>query len=260
MKAKLAQQILSEAGIYSGTIDGEFGPHSKEAAHKYYEFPDTWPMNKVMTGVIQVACVRSGISVGEIDGLWGNKTQQGFETLCEKYNLEVPKVKVTPLAEVKKTYNNWPNQNYDSMVKFYGKVGENQTTLVLPYPMVLAWDTSSIVTKITCHEKVKDSLERILKNVLTHYGLDEIKKLRLDRFGGCLNVRKKRGGNTWSIHSWGAAVDFDPDRNQLKWGKDKAFFSRPEYDAFWKIVEAEGWVSLGRQRDYDWMHIQAATL
>ena len=90
--------------------------------------------------------------------------------------------------------------------------------------------------------------------------LETIKELRLNRFGGCLNVRKMRGGSAWSIHSWGAAIDIDPDRNQLKWGKDKAFLARSEYEPFWKIVEAEGWTSLLRARNFDAMHIQAANL
>ena len=69
-----------------------------------------------------------------------------------------------------------------------------------------------------------------------------------------------RGGSSWSIHSWGAAVDLDPDNNQLKWSKPKATFSKAEYGDFWKIVEAEGWISLGRERNFDWMHFQAAYL
>lgn len=146
------------------------------------------------------------------------------------------------------------------MVDFYGPVGENQTSLVLPYPMVLAWDTSVTVKKITCHEKCKDSLNNILTQTLKKYGIEDIKKLRLNLFGGCLNVRKMRGGSSWSIHSWGAAVDLDPDHNQLKQGKDTASFAKKEYDPFWKIVESEGWVSLGRSKNYDWMHFQAANL
>ena len=126
--------------------------------------------------------------------------------------------------------------------------------------MVLAWDLDSKVTQITCHEKVHDSLKRIFENTLSHYGIDTIKELRLDRFGGCLNVRKMRGGSSWSIHSWGAAIDIDPDRNQLKWGRDRAFLARPEYEPFWKIVESEGWTSLGKARNYDWMHLQACSL
>jgi hypothetical protein len=69
-----------------------------------------------------------------------------------------------------------------------------------------------------------------------------------------------RGGSAWSIHSWGAAIDLDPDNNQLKWGKDRASFAKPVYNDFWKIVEAEGWVSLLKERNMDAMHIQAAKL
>ena len=92
------------------------------------------------------------------------------------------------------------------------------------------------------------------------YGEKEVIRLKLDTFGGCVNVRKMRGGSSWSIHSWGAAVDLNPDNNQLKWGKPQATFSKAEYNDFWKIVQAEGWTSLGKERNFDWMHFQAAYL
>ena len=69
-----------------------------------------------------------------------------------------------------------------------------------------------------------------------------------------------RGAKTWSMHAYGIAVDLDPERNQLKWGRDKAVFARPEYVPFWNIVESEGATSLGRARNYDWMHFQFANL
>jgi hypothetical protein len=69
-----------------------------------------------------------------------------------------------------------------------------------------------------------------------------------------------RGGTKWSTHSWGIAIDYDPERNRLNWGRDKASFAKPEYGDWWKIWEKEGWVSLGRTRNFDWMHIQAAKL
>jgi hypothetical protein len=68
-----------------------------------------------------------------------------------------------------------------------------------------------------------------------------------------------RGGNAWSMHSWGIAFDFDPDRNQLKWGRDKAAFGRPEYGKWFELWE-EGAISLGRARNFDWMQTQFATL
>ena len=37
-------------------------------------------------------------------------------------------------------------------------------------------------------------------------------------------------------------------------------FARPEYNMWWKLWEEEGWVSLERQRNFDWMHVQAARL
>jgi len=152
----------------------------------------------------------------------------------------------------------WPKQDEQSMKKFYGEVGENQTTLVLPYTLTLAWPDEKTgvfakVKKTTCRRKVHDSLERILSKTLEHYGIEEIRRLRLDIFGGCLDKRKMRGGNEWSIHAWGTAVDMDPDNNQLRWGRERAWLARPEYEPFWNIVESEGWVSLGRSRDFDWM-------
>ena len=156
--------------------------------------------------------------------------------------------------------NKWPKQNYASMVEFYGPVGENQTQIVLPYSLRLAWDTKAVVKKITCNKKVAESLYTIFEKTLKMYGEKEIRKLRLDLFGGCLNVRKMRGGTNWSIHSWGAAIDLDPDNNQLKWTSAKATLARPEYKPFWKIVQTEGWTSLGVSRNFDWMHFQAANL
>ena len=157
--------------------------------------------------------------------------------------------------------NNWPKQDFKNLTAFYGKVGENQTSFELPYPLFLAWDTSKKVKKITCHQKVASSLHRIFENTLKAYSEKEIKILRLNLFGGCLNVRKMRGSSTtWSTHSWGIAVDLDPDNNRLKWNKNRAGFAKEEYLAFWKIVETEGWTSLGRARDFDWMHFQATKL
>ena len=157
--------------------------------------------------------------------------------------------------------NNWPKQDYDSMVNFYGEVGRNQTQLILPYELKISWEPFTSLKKITCHEKVSNSLYNIFERTLKVYGQKEIEKLRLNLFGGCLNVRKMRGSNkNWSIHSWGAAVDLDPDRNTLKMTSNQASFAKPEYKDFWSIVESEGWVSLGKARNYDWMHFQAALL
>jgi peptidoglycan hydrolase-like protein with peptidoglycan-binding domain len=220
-QVKQWQLFLQSAGYKIPFVDGAFGPETERETIKF-----------------QVA---NGLKA---DGVVGPKTWQFITTVSQN----------TPLSQ------RWPKQDYTSMVNFYGPVGENQTQLEVPYKLKLAWSPNIELTKITCHEKVAKSLYTIFEKTLNIYGEKELKKLRLDLFGGCLNVRKMRGGSAWSIHSWGAAIDLDPDNNQLKWSSPKAKFSAKEYEAFWKIVEAEGWTSLGRERNYDWMHFQAAYL
>lgn len=153
-----------------------------------------------------------------------------------------------------------PLQDAASMNAFYGAVGENQTQIVMPFPLKLSWEPTTIIRKVTCHEKCADAFLQVWKDTLSHYGQAKITKLRLDLFGGCLNVRKMRGGSSWSIHSWGCAWDTDPDLNQLRMGRDKAEFAKPDYEPFWQIVEASGGVSLGRAANMDWMHFQYARL
>jgi hypothetical protein len=127
---------------------------------------------------------------------------------------------------------------------------------VLPFPFVIAWDKSQRVNSFACHALVAPALTTIFAKAAKHYGEKEYRRLRLDLFGGCFNHRPMRGGTRLSTHSWGIAVDLDPQRNQLKWGRDRAAFAQPEYAPFWKIVESHGGVSLGRARNMDWMHFQ----
>lgn len=152
----------------------------------------------------------------------------------------------------------WPRQA--DVQKFFGEPGSPACTAGMAevYPMRVDWARSSIVRRFRCHTKVEKPIEAIFAKTMAHYGEKRVAELGLDLFGGCYNFRPMRGGDSWSMHAWGIAVDLDPSRNQLKWGKDRAAFARPEYDAFWAIVESEGAVSLGRARNYDWMQFQFA--
>ncbi len=42
---------------------------------------------------------------------------------------------------------NFPKSDYNSLVEFYGNIGENQTIMELPFPMRLAWNKSKTLTK-----------------------------------------------------------------------------------------------------------------
>jgi hypothetical protein len=126
----------------------------------------------------------------------------------------------------------------------------------LPFPMKLSWDTDTIIHSISCHKLVSTQLTNIFNDILTHYTLPKIQELGVDLYGGCFNYRKMRGGTDWSRHAWGVAIDLDPTRNQLTETSATARFARPEYKAMIDIFYQHGFVSLGREKNFDWMHFE----
>jgi hypothetical protein len=134
--------------------------------------------------------------------------------------------------------------------------GSYLTTINLPYPMRLAWDKNTVVTKMRCHKLAADAFAGVFADLLKHYGLAELQRLGIDLFGGCFNFRAMRGGSDWSRHSWGIAIDLDPERNLLRESKKTARFARPEYKPMIDIFYKHGFVSLGIEKDYDWMHFE----
>jgi len=145
-------------------------------------------------------------------------------------------------------------------IKKYGTPNETGAgylvTLNLPYPMRLAWDTDTTVSRIRCHKDVADNFAAVFKDLLAHYGHAKIQELGIDLFGGCFNFRKMRGGSSYSKHSWGIAIDLDPARNTLKETSRTARFARPEYKQMIDIFYKHGFISLGREKNFDWMHFE----
>ena len=170
---------------------------------------------------------------------------------------EVP-VQVTVVPKPTTTKIVWPKQSACS--SFYGDVGTQQVKCIMPFPLVLAWDTGTSLNSYSCHKLVKEPMERIWNRTFQHYGYEKIRELRLHYFGGCLNVRKMRGGSNWSMHSWGIAVDIDPDRNSLNTSWANAQMSKPDYKKFVEFWYDEGAINLGVERDFDPMHFQFARL
>ena len=153
----------------------------------------------------------------------------------------------------------YPRETKKELYAFYGEPGEhNLVRIKLPYPMHLSWDKSVEIHSLKCHKKVAEDLKGIFEDTLEYYGIDEIKRLGLDEYGGCYNYRKIRGGKRWSTHAWGIAVDIKTTTNRFRWRYPKATLSKDEYRPFWKIVKSHGAYSLGVNRGYDWMHFQWA--
>lgn len=215
-----------------------------------------WADPRRVVAAKQIVFEDAKIPTGKIDGLEGEQTRYA-ESVWDAQQLGSNAPAIWREAEKpvgKEVPNPWPKQK--EAEKFFGKPGSGMVLMEMPFPLRLAWDPKTLVMRVSVHEKCRAAFAEVWKQTLLQYGYEELRRLRLDMFGGCLNVRKMRGGSEWSMHAFGAAWDIDPDRNQLKWGKDKASLDGPEYKKFWAIVEKQGGLSLGKWKNYDWMHFQ----
>ena len=214
---------------------------------------------RIATAFGQLKALEKSIDPGTIDGFIGPQTNVALDNLV--FLIKHGRMPHAFRDHTVSGASRWPVEGSSEFRQRFGQEGEHNLVPITPaYPHKLTWPPFAVVRTIRCHKEVADSLRTVLQNVLQEYGQQRITELGLDRFGGCYNNRKKRGGTSKSMHAWGVALDYFPSKNQLKWHHDKAHFARPEYDKWWEIWEAEGWVSLGRVRDFDWMHVQAARL
>lgn len=210
---------------------------------------------------VQIALTQAGYAPGPADGVWGDRTARAIQQAATDDRLLIAPAKAKP-APVGRVVGGIPVINspaYRDIESFYGKAGGKLCTegrVALPFPFLIAWDKDQRIETFACHALLAKAMTSIYAEAAKHYGEAEFRRLRLDLFGGCFNHRPMRGGTALSTHAYGAAVDHDPQRNQLKWGRDRAAFAQPAYDVWWGIVEAHGAVSLGRAKNYDWMHFQ----
>jgi hypothetical protein len=240
---KWLQTRLTAHGYPVGVIDGIIGPITTAALKRFdqaHNLPGDGRADKYMVNALRAPAAIA--SPGEMAVIPDRDKQRTVLSVGGRSGV-------------------WPRQK--DVRKFYGKLGANQTSIEIPFDMVLAWDKNYHIKRMTLHKKVAASALKVLENVSEIYTERERHDLGLDIFSGSLNVRKMRGGSRYSMHSWGIAIDFDNQRNGLSWkkgGKPRPRLSDEDALPFWQEWEKVGWLSLGRSRDFDWMHIQAARL
>lgn len=83
-------------------------------------------------------------------------------------------------------------------------------------PCMVLWDVPSeleigiIPKKIYCNRDLVLPLKTAFKNLIERGFVNELKT-----YDGCFNIRKKRGLNSMSLHSWGIAIDVNAFENGL---------------------------------------------
>lgn len=220
------QKTLAELGFDPGPVDGIMGARTRAAIRKFQESRNL-----------------------AADGIVGSKTRAALQSAMNTSDRD----DVAPAGTA------WPHQN--DVTSFFGRAGGPDCTsgrCYLPFPFVIAWDTDQQISSFSCHRLVAKPLTALFAEAAEHYGEAKFKELRLHYFGGCYNYRAMRGSSRLSMHSWGMAVDIDPERNAFRQTGATASLAKPEVAPFWDIVEKHGGVSLGRHSNTDWMHFQFA--
>ncbi|MBE6418552.1 MAG: M15 family metallopeptidase [Akkermansiaceae bacterium] len=154
----------------------------------------------------------------------------------------------------------WPTQaEVRRGNSIFGRAGceADLVPLTPPYPL---YYEGSAVRSIRVHRLIAKHVQSALEEVLAHYGQENIHRLGLDLYGGSYNYRSTQSGGALSMHAWGIALDFSPAANALHYKAPRATLSHAECRKWWEIWESHGAVSLGRECDYDWMHLQFARL
>lgn len=172
------------------------------------------------------------------DEFWGPKSIAA----CKKY-----------LTSLMPSPNPWPKSDQASLRKFYGIPGNESNLVTIEFPYRMLYDGKA-VSRTRVHKKCAESLLRVLKAIAGRFNdAPDIVDEATD-YGGCFNFRPKRGGTSWSLHAWGAAIDLDADDNTFRdsWPM-KADMPLEIMEEFAK----EGWIGGGWAWGYDGMHFQA---
>jgi len=119
--------------------------------------------------------------------------------------------------------------------------------------MVL-WDVPSnleigmVPKKLYCNRLMIEPLTKAFQNLIDRGLINQLKT-----WDGCFNIRKTKGGSTYSLHSWGVAIDVNAAWN----GYNKAPTMSAEFVSC--FVDA-GFHWGGEWKTPDGMHFQLATI
>jgi hypothetical protein len=171
------------------------------------------------------------------DGFWGPKSIAATQV---------------HLRSLMPTPNPWPKSNTRALNAFYGNPGEGEVALQMTRINVAGMGikyAGKAVPKIAVHQRCSESLHRILAQIAeSHFAYV------LAEYAGVYNHRPMRGGTSWSLHAYGAAIDLMPGSNGLHahW-PTRATMPLEVMEIFAR----EGWLSAGAFWSRDAMHFQA---
>lgn len=92
-------------------------------------------------------------------------------------------------------------------LKKYGEPSPQNSWLTI-WDIPTELEVGIIPKKLWCNKDLIVPLSDAIKNIISRNLVSQLKT-----WDGCVNIRKKRGGSTYSLHSWGIAVDINAFEN-----------------------------------------------
>ena len=86
---------------------------------------------------------------------------------------------------------------------------EKESNMVL-WDIPPALEVGVIPKRLYCNKDLVKPLTQAIVNLIATGHIKELKT-----FDGCFNIRKKRTNNSYSLHSWGVAIDINAAWNRL---------------------------------------------
>ena len=131
-------------------------------------------------------------------------------------------------------------------LKKYGDPEKESNMTLWDIPTEL--EVGIIPKRLYCNKDLVSPLSKALKALIDTGYVNELKT-----FDGCFNIRKKRGLNSMSLHSWGIAIDVNAFENGLN--------KEPKLSAgFVKCFTDNGFDWGGTWERKDGMHFQLSKI
>lgn len=119
------------------------------------------------------------------------------------------------------THPQWPHDDTASKNAFYGdfhaKAWGTLNLIHISAPFQMHYEKKPIPS-ILVHAKIGPALMAAFTDIWDGCGHDQFKvdQTGASDYGGCFNIRNIAGSNSWSNHSWAAAIDLSPGTNGFR--------------------------------------------
>ena len=218
--------VTAEAVAASVTKGKQIGGQVKRATEKYGTPPQEGGTIPLVTFWTPFPIFYSGIPIKNLQNATQKSTKKSIQVKLSNLTWD-------------RTNKHWTDPN-----GIYGASTDTYKT-----------SKDKLIITLKVHKNEKDSIEKCYIDIKKEYSLEKIYELGLNCSSGTYNVRNSRNGSSYSMHSWGIAIDILAGLNPNNTSKS-ASFRKPEAKKFLDTMEANGWYSGGRAWDRDYMHFQ----